>query len=91
VRAILSFAIEVVSMEKGTTLSNGCQDYLASNGAQVVSSSLAKQTCNYKVVGVDTANKKPFKEEVAALDEQEAEKMVSTKSKVVADVTKMAT
>lgn len=84
---LLTHKIDASSIQKATALREKVSQVLGEEAeVAVISSSVGQLTQAFEVVGVDTAEKKPFTERVEAKDQHEAEEKVATKTKVVAEV-----
>ena len=86
---LLTYKLSTTSPQKAALLRDRAADWLNEDPEVTVTSSSSSQvTRSFEVIGVDTSNKKPFKERTEAKDEEEAVVNVvnADKAKVVAEV-----
>ena len=84
----LTHRIDVATLQKATVVRDKTAQFIETqSNVDVISSSLAKATRSFKVVGVDVITRIPFVETHEAATADEAEDMATTASRVVAEVT----
>lgn len=89
-KATLTFLIEVPNVQKAAALRDKLAGQLREDEVvTVINEGMARNTKPFKVIGVDTASKQPFEEQVEATDADDAEVQAvgKSKTKVVASVT----
>lgn len=88
-KATLTFSLDCKSTQHATALRDKTADWLNEDpDVQVFNQSMAPLSQRFRVVGVDTATKDPFADDVEASDEEEAKAIAvgRSKTRLVAEV-----